>query len=59
VRGRSGRVPEWVTDTVLEKASEVLRGRSPVFRAAAAEAWAAPVREDFEAGVPDQEVHPV
>jgi hypothetical protein len=58
VRGRLGRVAEWVTDPVLEKASEALRGRSAVFRAAAAEARAAPVREDFEEGVPDREAHP-
>jgi hypothetical protein len=58
MRGRLGRVQVWVTALVLEKVSEALRGPSGVSRAAAAEARAAPVREDFEAGVPDQEVLP-
>jgi hypothetical protein len=57
MQGRLGRVQVWVTDPVLEKASEALRGRSAVSRAVAAEARAAPVRGDFEAGVPDQEAH--
>jgi hypothetical protein len=58
MQGRLGRVRVWVTAPVLEKASAALQGRSVVSRAAAAEATAAPVREDFEAGVPDQEAHP-
>jgi hypothetical protein len=58
VQGRLGRVRAWVAAPVQEKVSAALRGRSGVSRAAAAEARAAPVREDFEAGAPDQEAHP-
>jgi hypothetical protein len=58
MRDRLGQVRVWVTAPVLEKASAALRGRSAVSRAGAAEARAAPVREDFEVGVPDLEAHP-
>jgi hypothetical protein len=58
MRGGLGPV-QCVTAPVPEKANEALRGRSAVSRAVAAEARAAPVWEDFEGGVPDQEAHPV